>query len=47
MRGAIPLLLVLATTLGCQSKKSDAIVAAPTQALRRATPGAPSPGSWT
>jgi hypothetical protein len=30
MRGAIPLLLVLATTFGCQSKKSDAIVAAPT-----------------
>ena len=41
MRGAIPLLLVLATTLGCQSKKSDAIVAAPTQPMADATPGAP------
>ena len=30
MRGAIPLLFVLATSVGCQSKKSDAIVAAPT-----------------
>ena len=41
MRGAIPLLLVLATTFGCQSKKSDAIVAAPTQPLTGAMPGAP------
>ena len=41
MRGAIPFLLVLATALGCQSKKSDAIVAAPTQPMADATPGAP------
>jgi hypothetical protein len=41
MRGAIPLLLVLATTFGCQSKKSDAIVAAPTQPTIGAMPGAP------
>jgi hypothetical protein len=31
MRGTLPLLLVLVAALGCQSKKSDAIVAAPTQ----------------
>ena len=31
MRGTLPLLLVLMAALGCQSKKSDAIVAAPTQ----------------
>jgi hypothetical protein len=30
MRGALSLLLALATALGCQSKKSDVIVAAPT-----------------
>ena len=30
MRGALPLSFVLAITFGCQSKKSDAIVAAPT-----------------
>ncbi|MBK7292623.1 MAG: nucleotide-binding protein [Holophagaceae bacterium] len=30
MRGALPLSLLLAATLGCQSKKSDAVVAAPT-----------------
>jgi hypothetical protein len=41
MRGAIPLLLVLATTFGCQSKKSDAIVAAPTQPMAGVMPGAP------
>ena len=41
MRGAIPLFLVLATTLACQSKKSDAIVAAPTQPVAAgAMPGA-------
>jgi hypothetical protein len=33
MRGAIPLLFLLATTIGCQSKKSDAIVAAPTSGV--------------
>ena len=37
MRGALPLSLLLAATLGCQSKKSDAVVAAPTT-------GAPMPG---
>jgi hypothetical protein len=43
MRGATPLFLVLATTLACQSKKSDAIVAAPTQPMAAgAMPGAPS-----
>ena len=31
MRGALPLLFVLTVAVGCQSKKSDAIVAAPTQ----------------
>ena len=31
MRAALPLSLLLALTLGCQSKKSDAIVAASTQ----------------
>ena len=31
MRGTLPLLLVLTAALGCQSRKSDAIVAAPTQ----------------
>ena len=42
MRGAIPLLLLLATTIGCQSKKSDAIVAAPTSGVLplAATPAA-------
>jgi hypothetical protein len=40
MRGTLPLLLILATALGCQSKKSDAIVAAPTQPMAGA-PGAP------
>jgi hypothetical protein len=43
MRGAIPLLLVLATALGCQSKKSDAIVAAPTSGPLPAA-AAPAPG---
>ncbi len=42
MRGAIPLLLVLATTFGCQSKKSDAIVAAPTSG---ALPAAAAPAT--
>jgi len=41
MRGAIPLLLALAATVGCQSKKSDAIVAAPTQPMTGAMPGTP------
>ncbi|MDR3682265.1 MAG: hypothetical protein P4L11_00945 [Geothrix sp.] len=45
MRGAIPLLLVLATTFGCQSKKSDAVVAAPTQPMAGAMPGAPAMGA--
>jgi len=40
MRGTLPLLLVLAATVGCQSKKSDAIVAAPTQGGLAAMPGA-------
>ena len=41
MRGALPLLLVLATTLGCHSQKSDAVVAAPTQPTAGGMPGAP------
>jgi len=46
MRGATPLFLVLATTLACQSKKSDAIVAAPTQPTAAgAMPGTPSQAS--
>jgi hypothetical protein len=40
MRRALPLLLVLAAAFGCQSKKSDAIVAAPTSGALPA-PGAP------
>lgn len=40
MRGAVPLLLVLATAFGCQSNKSDAIVAAPTTGAQP-TPAAP------
>ena len=43
MRGALPLLLVLATTVGCQSKKSDAIVAAPISGTLP-TNAAPAPG---
>jgi hypothetical protein len=37
MRGALPLSFVLAVTFGCQSKKSDAIVAAPTTGALPAT----------
>ena len=33
MRGALSLSLLLAASLGCQSKKSDAVVAAPTTAV--------------
>lgn len=52
MRGTLPLLLVLTAALGCQSKKSDAIVAAPTQPTAGSMPGtmaggmtaAPAPG---
>jgi hypothetical protein len=43
MRGAIPLLLVLVTAFGCQSKKSDAIVAAPTSGVAP-TAAAPAAG---
>jgi len=43
MRGVLPLTLVVAVAFGCQSKKSDAIVAAPTTgalpAAAAATPG--------
>ncbi len=45
MRAALPLSLLLALTLGCQSKKSDAIVAASTQpgagGMSATMPGAP------
>jgi hypothetical protein len=44
MRGTLPLLLVLLAALGCQSKKSDAIVAAPTTGALPAA-GAPAAGS--
>jgi hypothetical protein len=44
MRGTLPLLLVLTAALGCQSKKSDAIVAAPTQPTAGAMATAPAPG---
>jgi hypothetical protein len=40
MRGTLPLLLVLTAALGCQSRKSDAIVAAPTQPTAGAMPAA-------
>ncbi len=43
MRSALALSLLLAATLGCQSKKSDAVVAAPTTAALPTT-GAPAPG---
>jgi hypothetical protein len=39
MRGALSLSLVLAASFGCQSKKSDAIVAAPTAAVPAAGQG--------
>jgi len=42
MRGALPLSLLLMAALGCQSKKSDALVAAPTTG---ALPAAPAPGA--
>ena len=38
MRGTLPLLLVLTAAIGCQSKKSDAIVAAPIQPAVGAMP---------
>ena len=41
MRGTLPLLLVLTAALGCQSKKSDAIVAASTQPTAGAMAAAP------
>ncbi len=44
MRGTLPLLLVLAAALGCQSKKSDAVVAAPTQPTAGGMAAAPAPG---
>jgi hypothetical protein len=44
MRGTLPLLLVLTAALGCQSKKSDAIVAAPTQPIAGGMTVAPAPG---
>jgi hypothetical protein len=43
MRGTLPLLLVLTAALGCQSKKSDAIVAAPTQPSAGAMPATGAP----
>ncbi len=43
MRGVLPLSFVLAVTVGCQSKKSDAIVAAPTTGVPVTAP-APAPG---
>jgi hypothetical protein len=43
MRSALPLILVLSTVVGCQSKKSDAIVAAPTQPLAGGMPPAGAP----
>jgi len=42
MRGALPLILVLTAAVGCQSKKSDAVVAAPISGAMPA--GAPAPG---
>jgi hypothetical protein len=44
MRSTLPLLLVLTAALGCQSKKSDAIVAAPTQPAAAGLPTAPGQG---
>lgn len=45
MRGALPLTLALVAAVGCQSKKSDAIVAAPTTgALPTAAASAPGQG---
>jgi hypothetical protein len=43
MRGALPLILVLTAAVGCQSKKSDAVVAAPISGVMPAA-GAPAPG---
>jgi len=40
MRAALPLTLVLAVAVGCQSKKSDAIVAAPTTGALPVAPAA-------
>ena len=42
MRGTLPLILVLTAAVGCQSKKSDAVVAAPISGAMPA--GAPAPG---
>ncbi|MBK9797614.1 MAG: OB-fold nucleic acid binding domain-containing protein [Holophagaceae bacterium] len=44
MRGALPLILVLTATFGCQSKKSDAVVAAPISGVTPAGAPAPSQG---
>jgi hypothetical protein len=41
MRSVLPLVLILATAVGCQSKKSDAIVAAPTTGTQPAAAAAP------
>ncbi|WLT31516.1 hypothetical protein [Geothrix sp. PMB-07] len=43
MRGALPLSFALLVAIGCQSKKSDAVVAAPTTGALP-TAGAPAPG---
>ncbi|GLH74495.1 hypothetical protein GETHLI_29970 [Geothrix limicola] len=40
MRGALPLSLLLAAALGCQSKKSEAVVAAPTTGALPTAPAA-------
>lgn len=45
MRTALPLLLVLTAAIGCQSKKSDAIVAAPTQPTAGGMPQAGAPAA--
>jgi len=45
MRTALPLLLVLTAAIGCQSKKSDAIVAAPTQPTAGGMPQAGTPAA--
>ena len=44
MRGTLPLLLILAASFGCQSKKSEAIVAAPISPAAGAMPAAATGG---
>ncbi|KAJ8138393.1 hypothetical protein OY671_008393, partial [Metschnikowia pulcherrima] len=44
-RAALPSLLVLAAAVGCQSKKSDAVVAAPTQPAAGGMPQAGAPAA--